>query len=1016
MQVRLKKAIIGAAAIGFGCVAGLQAGSAPNLLTINPSVMEFSGTGVGSTSYTYSVPSINNPGATPVTITGISITGAQAADFSISSGSCPLSPNSLGPGYYCYLNLAFTPSAVGLRLATLVVKDVGGAPQTVLLTGEGLAATKAVTFTVHEVVFPSVPIGTPAQNAPTAYVQAQNTGTATVNVQSASIVGPNSQDFQIVSNTCGPGTIPAGGFCSLTLSFVPTATGLRNASLQLLDDAPGGVQSVPLVGAGSAAVNMLQFFPTAIAFAPTGTANSEPSQITVQNTGSEPVTINGFLVTGQNASDFLLLQNYCQPIPFTLAPQGQCYLEMQFTPGAVGVRLANLEIVDSAPGSPQMVAMEGAGTGASVSLSFNPSPDMFPLTDLGLTYYGYVYLQNLSSSTAQISLQLQGLDARDFSVTNNCAYLGPNGYCFVPITFTPSALGVRLATLVATDSVTGQSQSATLGGSGVPTGTPLSASPPDFAPVAVGNTSQTFFSVYNQSASPVTITQFTLTGSAKSDFSILQNGCGAGTVLNQSTSCTVTIVFTPSAAGTRIAEIDIGYSGGSGPVSMPLAATGLALSRSIIFSGSELAFAGQPLGVPVDGTAIIENTGTESVSVTGVSLAGTAAKDYAIVGNQCPHPPATLAPATECQVTVQFTPSALGTRLARLQVTDNAAGDPQSLPVVGFGINQAPALQIYPDLLIFAAEPLASSSQITISLETVSGVPVTFSGAQVVGANAADFTAVNNCPATITSFCDVYVTFTPSVTGVREAELQIMDNASGSPQIIPLAGLGTVLPPPAGAISLTPSPLIFFQSQGVGYTTSGSLTVTNTGTANVLLTNFGIGGRAAGDFGIQTNNCPLSPAPLGPSQGCYITVEFTPSATGVRLATFRVTDNAAGSPQSTSIVGEGVAAVMTLQVTPATLTFNPTPVGSTDYYGGFVNISNTGTVPVTFKSFVFGGANPGDFSVEYNTCGVSINPGYSCSIAFNFAPTATGTRTAGFTVESDATPGKQTVQLTGTGE
>src|ERR1035438_3883146 len=232
MQVRFMTAMVGVVAMGFGCVPGLRAGSAPNLLTINPGIMEFNATGVGSTYYTYSVPSINNLGAAPVTITGIGITGPQAADFSISSSSCPLSPYSLGPGSYCYLNLSFTPSAVGLRLATMVVKDVGGAPQTVLLTGEGLAATKALTFTVPEVTFPSLPVGTPAQSAPTAFVQAQNTGTATVNVQWVGIVGPNSQDFQIVINSCGPGSIPAGAFCFLTLSFLPTATDRKSTRLK----------------------------------------------------------------------------------------------------------------------------------------------------------------------------------------------------------------------------------------------------------------------------------------------------------------------------------------------------------------------------------------------------------------------------------------------------------------------------------------------------------------------------------------------------------------------------------------------------------------------------------------------------------------------------------------------------------------------------------------------------------------------------------------------------------------
>ena len=155
---------------------------------------------------------------------------------------------------------------------------------------------------------------------------------------------------------------------------------------------------------------------------------------------------------------------------------------------------------------------------------------------------------------------------------------------------------------------------------------------------------------------------------------------------------------------------------------------------------------------------------------------------------------------------------------------------------------------------------------------------------------------------------------------------------------------------------------------------------------------------------------------MQPYQSCYITIEFTPTAAGVRLATFKVIDNAPGSPQSISIVGKGVAAVKTLAVSPASLTFSPIPVGNTEYNGGSVNIANSGTVPVTFKSFSFSGADQADFSIGGNYCGSTLNPGVSCQIYFNFTPSATGTRIAQFAIESDATPAKQTVSLTGTGE
>jgi trimeric autotransporter adhesin len=585
-----------------------------------------------------------------------------------------------------------------------------------------------------------------------------------------------------------------------------------------------------------------------------------------------------------------------QPIPYTLAPLGECALEMLFTPGAVGTRLANLVIVDSAPGSPQTVTMEGAGLPSSVSLSFTTSPADFGLAPLGQTPFDYVYLENAGTTAADVSLQIQGMDAGDFSETGYCSFVPPESSCFIPVYFTPSALGLRVATLVATDSVSGQSVSVVLIGSGVPSGLPVSVSVPEFSAVVVGNSTDGNFSLTNVGASPFTITQFALTGGAKSDFSILVNSCSVGAVLNPFTECTATVTFTPSGTGTRVADIDIGYSGGSSTLSVPLAAVGLAVSRVITFNSTAIELGAEPLGEAVGGSVSIANTGSEAVSFAGLSIAGPAAQDFAITGNQCPHPPATLAAGTSCQVTVQFTPSALGPRLARLQLSDNAAGSPQSLPMVGFGVNGAPAIQIQPDALSFFSEPLGSSTQFDVSLYSVSGAAISLSGFKILGPNAGDFTLVNDCPATLTTACEVYVTFTPSVTGLRVAELQISDNATGSPQVIPLAGVGMTVPPPAGAISLAPNPLAFALAQGVGYTTSAAINVTNTGTVSVVLSKFKIGGKAAKDFGIQSNACPLSPASLAQNQSCTVTIEFTPSATGVRLATFTLTDNASGSP------------------------------------------------------------------------------------------------------------------------
>ncbi len=93
-----------------------------------------------------------------------------------------------------------------------------------------------------------------------------------------------------------------------------------------------------------------------------------------------------------------------------------------------------------------------------------------------------------------------------------------------------------------------------------------------------------------------------------------------------------------------------------------------------------------------------------------------------------------------------------------------------------------------------------------------------------------------------------------------------------------------------------------YDSQIVGTASAPETsTLTNTGTAALNITSVSITGTAAGDFS-QTNNCP---AALSPGANCSINVTFTPSANGDRIASITIADNAANTPQSLSVGGDG---------------------------------------------------------------------------------------------------------------
>jgi hypothetical protein len=111
--------------------------------------------------------------------------------------------------------------------------------------------------------------------------------------------------------------------------------------------------------------------------------------------------------------------------------------------------------------------------------------------------------------------------------------------------------------------------------------------------------------------------------------------------------------------------------------------------------------------------------------------------------------------------------------------------------------------------------------------------------------------------------------------------------------------LGT--PPAAPWVTLS-VPCYTFLKQTVGTTTSTTVSITNSGSANLNLGTISLTGFNVSDYAIASNNCS---ATLIPAAQCSIVVSFTPAATGPRLGQLIINDNAAGSPHNVMFTGKG---------------------------------------------------------------------------------------------------------------
>lgn len=212
----------------------------PATLTVSfaPTALTFTSTVVGSPSATQNVAVTNTSGAgNTVTISSVSFIGSNPADFS-QTNNC----TSLAPGAQCTVTAKFTPTASGARTANLTfVDNATGSPQTVLVSGTGVAQAPAVTLTPASLTFPQQLLSTPSATQP---IVLQNSGTGTLSISSIAASGDFSQ-----SNTCGA-TLGAGLTCTITVTFTPTAVGLRTGAITVTDNAAGSPHTAALSGTG----------------------------------------------------------------------------------------------------------------------------------------------------------------------------------------------------------------------------------------------------------------------------------------------------------------------------------------------------------------------------------------------------------------------------------------------------------------------------------------------------------------------------------------------------------------------------------------------------------------------------------------------------------------------------------------------------------------------------------------------------------------------------------------------
>jgi mono/diheme cytochrome c family protein len=678
--------------------------------------------------------------------------------------------------------------------------------------------------------------------------------------------------------------------------------------------------------------------------------------------------------------------------------------------GGMGMYKTTLTAADVA----DIAAYLSSHVGAYATLS--ASSLSMASTNVGSTSSQSLTLNNMGTAALTItSVGLSGGQAADYALASSStckasASVAAGGSCMLTLNFTPTAAGTRAATVSILQNAA-PSTTLTVTASGTATAPPapavqLSSANLAMGSVTVGSTSSTqTLTLTNSGNASLSLSSLSTTST---DFATNGGSCMAGGSVAAGASCTVGLVFTPSASGARSGSLNIATNAAGSPAVVALSGTGVATSPAISASPTSLSFS-QTVGTT--GTAqniTVSNTGTAALILSNLAISGAASADFALASGGTCASGGSVAAGSSCVAKVAFTPSAVGARNAALVITHNATGGSTSVTLAGTGSAQPQAtIALSASTLSFPATVLGQSSATqTITVSNSGAAALSLSGLTLSGTALADFTRTGTCATgsslAVGASCTVILQFKPTATGARTATLSVASNASNGTVAINLQGSGNPVPTPQAALTST---TLAFGSQTVGTTSTQQTTITNAGTANLTLGTLSVSGAQAAEF-TSAGTCAAGVS-VAPGGSCTLSVAFTPAGLGSRSASVSVTHSAAGSPLSLSVSGTGVAVPLPVAVWLGGITSASLPaatVGATATTST-ITLVNNGPGALTLRQMGFAGAQASEFAVQGGSCAVgsTVAVGGSCSVVLSFQPSSSGSRAASFQLQTSGT-------------
>ena len=387
--------------------------------------------------------------------------------------------------------------------------------------------------------------------------------------------------------------------------------------------------------------------------------------------------------------------------------------------------------------------------------------------------------QNVTvTNTGKLQLNITGVVmGGDFVESDNCTgfSVAPGDTCQIQVAYDPSQTGSETGALTVFGNVTDGQLVVPLSGVGLPPATVvLTPSALSFPATTVGAWSAPeSITLANVGGETATITSISPTG----DFLLKTNTCGNS--LAPQSSCTLLLLFAPTADGARNGALTVVDSVGTQVA--PLSGTGQTVATDVLTPLS-LNFPPQQVGT-VSAAQQITLTNTGDQPLTAIATATTG--DFSTVSN-CG---TILQGNGSCVISVTYAPTVAGPAVGNLTVADELRN--QTVSLSGSGL-APPGFSATPSAVSFGGWGIGTTSGVKIVTVANAGGSA-IGGASAAIASGSGFAIVSNtCTSSMAvgAACEIGLTFSPTTAGTATGVLAVSVASLNKTVNVALSGSG----------------------------------------------------------------------------------------------------------------------------------------------------------------------------------------------------------------------------------